>query len=382
MQRFGIRAILNPFLNPVASVLAYTLAPRTLTTTIPAPQDVADVAAMTDVVARNGLVTRGYYLFSTRFREHLGDEATWPTFAVWASAQAGRTIRKEDLLRTLERRLGDSPALRRLVEGPVKVAADVVFRAILQLNPFERSSQAVARGNIKVYAEIGAEFARFLRGLEPQPAVEWIAQFTTTLRSGPPPDGQDYLKRAFPAYFTAIGMPPGKARSQLILFGNLCVGCHEQTRLQPEIEAGVDGSFWDGIEVKNRLLDLLTPHLRPVRAVLVRAALRTSMEPLLGPVVAEVQTLVREIITEALMVLELPGEVLRLGRDLTGEYCDALRTIDNQDVRALLRQVDLSEDSLEGTGVADWTALRQRIHFIADLFRARQTNLRLFEAVP
>jgi hypothetical protein len=205
-----------------------------LTTLIPAPQDVADVAAMTDVVARNVLVTRGYYLFSKRFREHLGDEATWPTFATWASAQAGRTIRKEDLLRTLERRLGDSPALRRLVEGPVKVAADVVFRAILQLNPFERSSQVVARGNIKVYAEIGAEFARFLRCLEQQPTVERIAQFTATLRSGPPPDGQDYLQRAFPAYFTAIGLPPGRARSQLILFGNLYVGCHEQTRLQPE----------------------------------------------------------------------------------------------------------------------------------------------------
>jgi hypothetical protein len=353
-----------------------------MTTLIPAPQDVADVAAMTDLVARNHLVTRGYYLFSQRFREHLGDDATWPTFATWASAQAGRTIRKEDLLRTLERRLGNSPAVRRLVEGPVKVAADAVFRVILQLNPFERSSQAVARGNIKVYAEIGAEFSRFLTGREQQPTVERITQFIATLRSGPPPDGQDYLKRAFPAYFAAIGLPPGKPRSQLVLFGNLCAGCHEQTRLQLEIEAGVDGSFWDGIEVKNRLFDLLTPHLRPVRGALVRATLRASMEPLLGPLVAEIQTLVREIITEALMVLELPGEVLRLGRDLTGEYCDALRTIDNQDVRALLRQVDLSEDSLQGTGVADWTALPQRMHFIADLFRARQTNLRLFEAVP
>ena len=335
---------------------------------------------MTDLAERNRLVTQGYYLFSQRLRELLGDEATWPTFATWASAQAGRTIRKEDLLRTLERRLGDSPAVRRLVEGRIKVAADVFFRAILQLDPFERSSQAVARGNIKVYAEIGAELARFLQWIDAHPTLAETDQFMATLKPGPPPDGQDYLKRAFVSYVAAIGLPAGHARSQLVLMGNLCIGYHEQIRLQPEIEGGVDGGFWDGVEVKNRLLDLLTPHLRLVRGALTDAAMRASVEPLLTPVVAEIKKLVREIITEAMMVLELPGEVLRLGRDLTGEYCEALRTIDNKDVKAILQEVDLTSDSLRGTGVADWTAFPQRMHFIADLFRARQTYIRLYEA--
>jgi len=209
-----------------------------------------------------------------------------------------------------------------------------------------------------------------------------IEPFTATLKPGPPPAGQDYLKRAFRAYRAAVRLPPAAARSQIVLYGNLCIGYHEQTRLQPEIEASVDGSFWDGVEVKNRLFDLLTPHLRPIRGALTEAAMRALMEPLLEPVVVEIQNLVRETITEALMVLELPGEVLRLGRDLTGEYCDALRSIENQDVQTLLRQIDLTPDSLRGTGVANWTSFPDRMHFIADLFRARQTNVRLFEAVP
>jgi hypothetical protein len=49
---------------------------------------------------------------------------------------------------------------------------------------------------------------------------------------------------------------------------------------------------------------------------------------------------------------------------------------------AYSQQVDLTQDSLQGTGATDWTTFPQRMHFIADLFRARQTNIRLFEALP
>lgn len=338
---------------------------------------------MTDLAARNFRVTQGYYLLSNRLREHLGEEATWPTFAAWASAQAGRTIRKEDLLRTLERRLGDSAAVRRLIEGPVKLRASTLFNAVLRLNPFERSSQAVAAGNIKVYREIGAAFARFAALLEsPHRTAADLDQFIGTLSPGPPPHGQDYLKRAFPALFEAATLAPGKRRSELILLSSLYIGCHEQTRLQPEIEASVDGAFWDGVEVKNRLLDLLAPGSRPVRSAFALAAMRAAMEPLLTPVVLEVQHLVREIATESLMVLEIGGEVLRLGQDLPGGYCDALRTIENADAVALLTQVDPTADSLRGTAVPDWTSFTERMHFIADLFRARQMHVRLFDALP
>lgn len=349
-------------------------------TPIPTPHDVARVAGMIDLAARNYEVTRGYYLYSQRFKHYLGEEATWTTFAAWASAQAGCTIRKEDLLRALERRLSDSEAIRRIVNGPLKLGARYIVQAILKLNPFERSSQAVASGNIKVYAEIGAEFARFLDLLAKQPTESQIVDFCASLKPGPPPEGQGYLRQAFPAYFKAIQSPPGKIRSELILLGNLCIGCHEQTRLQPEIEASIDGSAWDAIEIKQRLFELLLPHLSQIGGVLTQAVMRARIEPLLEPVIREVQEIIREIITERLMVLELPGQILRLGDDLSGEFTEFLRVIKNTDALAILEEVDLTPDSLLRTGTRDWTQFPQRMHFIADLFRSRQNYARLFES--
>lgn len=349
-------------------------------TAIPTPEDVARVAAMTDLAARNNEVTRGYYLYSERFRTYLGEEATWTTLAGWASAQAGRTIRKEDLLRALERRLGDSEAVRRLVQGPLKLGAQYVIQAILNLNPFERSSQAVSKGNIKVYREIGSEFAKFLALLETQPTEEQINAFVDSLIGGPPPDGQMYLQKAFPAYFKAIHTPSGKVRSELLFLGNLCIGVHEQTRLQPEIEASVDGSVWDALEVKNKLIELLLPRLSHLGGAVTQAVMRAKLEPYLAPIVSETQRLIREIVTERMMVLELPGEVLPLGRDLSGEFPENLRIIDNPDVCALLAQVDLTSNSLAGSSARNWADFSERMHFIADLFRSRQVYTRLFES--
>lgn len=348
-------------------------------TPIPTPLDVARVAMMTDLAARNLEVTRGYYAFSRRLHEVLGDEATWPTLATWASAQAGRTIRKEDLLRDLERRLGDSPAVRRLVQGPVKLTATFVLRAVLDLNPFERSSQAVSRGNVKVYSEIGAVFARFLP-LCAEPVDESsVRALLDSLAPGPPPDGQDYLRHALPAYLNAMAMPPGKERSEWLLTANVWIGLHEQTRLQPEIEAAVDGSVWDVVEVKERLLERLLPAPGIFRW-LVSAWRRGRLEPLVEPVLLEAQRLAREIVTARLMVLELPGEVLRLGRDIPGGFPEHLRTIDRVDLRELLTRTDPTVDSLRESAALDWVDFGDRMHFIADLFRARQQYVRLFDS--
>ncbi len=345
---------------------------------IPTPDDVARTAALTDLPARNREVTLGYYLFSTKLRTLLGDEATWPTFATWASAQAGCTVRKEDLLRTLERRLGDSPAIRRIVEGPLRLSAQVILRGILELNPFERSSQAVSRGNIKVYSEIGAVFARFLLLLEANPTSDDVAAMAASLTPGPPPGGQDLLQRALSALHQAILLAPCKQRSELILLANVYIGLHEQTRLQPEIEASIDGSVWDAVEIKDRLADRLLPHAVPLRRA-GRAVLRDRLLPALAPLIAEVQRLVREIITERLMVLELPGETLRLGRDLSGEYSADLGHLDNPELCELLQKADPTLDSLGQSGAENWADFAERMHFIAELFRARQRSVRLFE---
>lgn len=351
-------------------------------TAFPTPEDVARVAAMTDMAERNREVTLGYYALSQRFKNRIPEDANWTTFATWASAQAGRTIRKEDLLRTLERRLGDSPAVRRIVEGPLRISAKFLLGAVLQLNPFERSSQAVARGNIKVYEEIGAEIAKFLSLVESGASDAGFTALYDSLKPGPPPEGQEYLTWAFPAFRKAMELPPGSERSQWVLYGNLCIGCHEQTRLQPEIEESLNGTFWDTVEVKEHLADVLVPHLAPARRALGAIAARAMILPQLGPLVAEIRRIVQEIITEAMMVLELPGETLRLGRDLGGTICERLQIVENVKALELLKSIDLTPDSLTGTGTGNWTVFPQRMHFIADLFRSRQDYLRLFEPIP
>lgn len=346
-------------------------------TPIPSVEDVAHTAELRDLPERNRQVTNGYWRFSERFREYLGDEATWPTFATWASAQAGRTIRKEDLLRELERRLGGSPAVKRLVDGPVKLASSYALRSVLDLNPFERSSTAVSRGNIKVYAEIGAVFARFLELLQRGVEQSEFERLLAALKPGPPPDGQDYLRHAFPSYLRAMDLEPGKQRSELILLGNVWIGLHEQTRLQPEIEASVDGSVWDFIEVKERLSQRLLPS-GGILTMLLNVWRRYRLEPLLEHVLLEAQKIVREIVTARLMVLELPGETLKLGQDLGGEFPQHFRAIENPDLVKLLSRADLTPDSLRETGAINWADFPERMHFITDLFRSRQQDVRLF----
>ena len=100
--------------------------------------------------------------------------SNWCTFATWASRQAGRTIRGEDLLGALEHELGRDAELlhpvdafwRALVRRGLFRRDTALGRLVTDLHTpfdaFELASDAVARGNRKVFAEIGLQFARYL----------------------------------------------------------------------------------------------------------------------------------------------------------------------------------------------------------------------------
>src|SRR4029078_10702467 len=75
-----------------------------------------------------------------------------------------------------------------------------------------------------------------------------LRSFVSSLEDGPPEnDGQDLLKLAFTSYLAATAAPTGKERAELILYGNLLIGLHEQTRLQPNIAGGIDAPFSPGV---------------------------------------------------------------------------------------------------------------------------------------
>jgi len=89
---------------------------------------------------------------------------------------------------------------------------------------------------------------------------------------------------------------------------------------------------------------------------------------------------VREIMTDRLMSIGLPDRrTLQLGRDVLGEYPADLKTITYPDLLALLTRYDAAAPSTRGSAAIDWSVLDERMHYIADFFRAYQADAGLLE---
>jgi hypothetical protein len=360
--------------------------------------EVDRIAAIRDPTLRNLLITQCYHELSAAFAQRSGPSANWCTFATWASKQAGQTIRKEDLARTLESVLNTAPAPAQAVRGVAASAQDIgarrdteeirelVWEAWEPWAALDRTSAAVGRGNKKVFEEIGREFARFISVCLRDAAFEpdRIARFCDELRPGDPPDGQRYLRQAFTRYYQSFFESDAKKRAELLLLANIEIGLHEQTRLQPEISEALDALVVDPEQFRRRLIKAIFP----TRSWLVR--LRLFFGRLLGRpspfdaatsvLIATVRQHTRAIITEHLMTIGLPGGGrLRLGSDLSGEFPASLAEITNPDLRALLERIDPTPDSLRETGALDWADLPERLHFIVDMFRCYQERRDLLE---
>lgn len=365
---------------------------------IPTVAEVDRIVALLDLELRNLLITQSYHLLSAALRRTLGPSSNWCTFATWASKQAGQTIRKEDFARILEHQLADAPEFSRAL-GEV-VAAALPFgarvdplglrssleKALLGASPLDRASDAISRGNLKVFSEIGREFSRFLETCANDRGFDSgsIARFTNGLRPGDPPDGQGYLRRAFTHLYEARFAQDPKIRAELILLSNLEIGFHEQTRLQPEIQDALESMMPDRAELRERLLAALFPRaglLLRLRLRLPRALRRMSpLDRALDRLFDEFRRLLRRKVTELLMRQELPGgRVLRLGRDLVRSFPLSLRTVVNADLREMIALIDATPDSLHGSGAEDWADFPDRMHYVADYFRGFQEDGSLLE---
>ncbi len=359
----------------------------------PTVADVERIAALDDPVVRNLQITQCYFELSAAVAQRIGPGANWCTFATWASKQAGQTIRKEDLARTLEAKLRAGPAAAPLPEGvvgdaaPAAPVAETIWQVLDPTAPFDRASDAVARGNLKVFAEIGHEFARFcatcLAGDTHDAAT--IDAFCAGLRPGDPPDGQHYLSDAFMCYYDARFEPDAGRRAQLLLLANLEIGFHEQTRLQPEIVAAMEAPVIDPRQLRDRVLAALFPADRwssRLRRAWDRLRGRPSpIDPAVDRLVALVRDEARFLISDQLMAIELPQATrLRLGRDLRADYPPSLQAITEPALRDLLARIDPTPDTPRASGAADWGDLADRLHFILELFRCYQEWPPLFDA--
>lgn len=355
----------------------------------PSIAEVERIGALEQPVVRNLQITQAYHELSAALALRTGYSANWCTFATWASKQAGQTIRKEDLKRALQDALKASPESReaaaRLV--PQRPGAELpLWQALTPVAAFERASDAVARGNKKVFDEIGREFSRFLETCAADSSFDAgnIARFCDGLHPGEPPDGQRYLRQAFARYYQAFFESEAKQRGELLLLANLEIGFHEQTRLQPEIAASLEAAFIGPDPLVHRMLARLIPSYGWTQAAffaLRRLLGRPSLSELaLQTLVAVSRRETRRLITETLMCIRLPGEVrLRLGDDLRSSFPPILQHITYPDLLQLLAQIDPTPDSPGGSGADDWASLPERLHFIADLFRSYQESRLLFE---
>ncbi|SDE79369.1 hypothetical protein SAMN04487996_10710 [Dyadobacter soli] len=363
---------------------------------IPSTDEVRAIAAITDPTIRNLRITQCYCELSTAFVSRTGPVANWCTFATWASKQAGQSIRREDLLRSMEAQL-NLPQLEEL-KLLWRVAVELGVDAALQQKLFgiirntwlagiiDDISGAVSRGNRKVFEEIGWEFARFLSAYSQDKAFnqQQLDDFCRNLRPGNPPDGQQYLKQAFTNYYHAFFEEDAQLRTELQLLANLEIGFHEQTRLQPEIAASLNAAFAVNTEiVRKKITDAFFPPeswLARIRLSYLKITGKTSrLDTAINKLMHRLQSIVREQLTIHLMTLTLPPELrLSLAKDLNKTYPAALLHLSCPSLLTLLSQIDPTPDSVAQSGAVDWADLPERMHFITELFRCYHIDPALY----
>ena len=344
------------------------------------PAEVQSIAAIEDAVLRNLRITECYSRLSAAMSANVGGGANWCTFATWASRQAGCSIRGEDL----GDRLADfaqgswtlrhpfrstwRALLRRGLFNPTTMLGRIVHAIHSPFDAFERLSDAVAIGNRKVFEEIGYEIARYLECRDSTAFDRFLGSITP----GPPPDGQDWLRRAFTHYQRQRTEADPTRRAQLMLLANLEIGFHEQTRLQPEIQRAMESAPDTADDLKLRMLRLFAG----------RWFGRVLLAVLMPPIQAYrrfARDLTRRLVSDSLMVLRMPDAVLSLGMHLDAPAAATLAAPDNAELIALIDSVDPAGAACRDCGASDWAALAQRMHYIFHLFRAFHEKPVLFD---
>jgi hypothetical protein len=198
-----------------------------------------------------------------------------------------------------------------------------------------------------------------------------------------------------------------RLRSRLILLANLILVATEQDIVDPGVEQVVNQvPEWVAAVVTARLAFLAERTLGVPRRL---AGLRLPTR--LAPAQVVAKDVWARLLTREVLVLTLPCEVLRVGRDIppveagAGYFPDDLTSLDdlrkpaslgarassdaysddfaqhardNAQLRDLVAAFDRSQGEGQGTGATDWRRIQDRLNWAVNLFRSRQLEQTLF----
>ena len=348
------------------------------------PARVREIVALDEHPAlRNLLITDAYHRLAVTMEELIpGGDLAWPTFAIWASKQAGVFIRREELPATAQMLLDRlDPEHRSLVQAML-----------------DGTSRYIAGGNLIVFDELGLAFASFIETFA-QPSERTEANLAALVgrfsKGEPVPDevtlgsdgkltrkamgGQSMIREALCHFFQALHETDEDARAELLLLANGECGLHEQIRLQPYIQNALNAPA-------EELLRMARLGAHPHAEIIVEAS--------------------RHIATELMMTMALPHEIIDLGSDLEAApgsemwptelarlhhpglvaLTERLHTYETREreldfgdraegwFNTLMAKIDLAHPEAQGTAAKDWSRLEDRMRFIFEFFRSRQRD--------
>jgi len=355
------------------------------------------ICKLDDPVYRNCWITYGYSNVSERLHEHIGENASWCTFARWSSATIGQSLRLHD----------DSERVDELFAGPLlgrfrSIAQD--FYRDVRLMSDGALPRMLALGNHYVFHEIAfaiADLVEWYEGaLEERPDAtdeEWKSAWTeyrahvTAFRKADEIFREadiQWLHDGLESYFRAMRCTDPAQRSQLVLRGNILLAAYEQWRVDPILQIALDPFAKHLVEFRST-----NPHHQGAPGDYPRAVLRNAGTPWALRHQSSVQRWIADvyasILTRYFMAVEVPlndlsPKLVLLGRGVPEEHAYGAfgpqRRFDDE----LTKLVAIFDHNAgdRPRGANNWNSFAERMQFIVELFIALQTNKSLYQPIP
>lgn len=358
------------------------------------PDEVREIVGLTDDVYRNHWISYAYFDISRRLHEHIGDNASWCTFSTWSSRMIGQYLRVDEPNPTIEQWLRDHP----LPVPPVQWALRK-FGFWIRTREHGAMPRALALGNRLVFEEIGLAVAHLIAELDGSRTYDEVEfqEFESSVEptgDGPlfPPADVKQLREALRCYYRARWENKPQEKAELVLLANALLGAYEQSRLQAIAEAALSPFAGRLPDLERETLDALTKVLPAERASLRPYARPWALQEE-SPVLRQIASGYARLLTRFIMMLQLPKagtgmEAFHIGAGLpepgAGQplYPQPLEQLRDERLVSVISTYDVSGGTARGCRAKNWASFDDRMNYIVNVFRARQTTRALYESLP